>query len=647
MLRTSFLVSTIIVTLLLSDRADAQANANAVTGASDAFGFRNGDESVGIYDETSVRGFSLEAAGNYRVNGSYFVKNSGVSAFFLESNTVQIGYNTFGVVLPGPSGIVNYRLRDPARGEPSSITAGFDVFGQPYAELLLKHRTADNRASFSIGVGRVVNVRDVQGGRGGDSLLVAGAGRLTLGSLIARVFGGEYQYERAGQFRVVPAAEGLPPQIGRGRYLGQDWAREKGQRRIAGVLLDAQIAPRAGVGATLIFSQEDPSRGFTQLIQSPDASRISGSLMIALPQQRSTAWSGELRAHWQLGSGQFAHRFDLTIRGREQRGRIGGATIVPLGASDFGERPEPAPMPMLDDGDARLRDAVSQYGFGLGYRASWQDRLRVNLGLLRTDYTKRFLGADGTMHESGARPWLYNAGLAWDVQRALQLYGSYSRGLEEAGVAPSVASNRNEVLNAIIVTQRELGIRYAPGPSMSFVLAGFDTRKPYAGIDGTTGAYRFLGQVRHRGIEASLSARPVPGLSIVLGGVVLDPRLIAADTEGLGRRPVGVPSLRAIANMDYALPGVPGLSLDIGFTHVGNRPARSRKTGLGAEQLMVDAMTSINLGLRYNFKIARQGFVLRAQLLNAFNQYSWDINASETLAYSPPRRARLVLTALF
>ena len=63
-----------MVTHIASPAAWAQADANATRAAGDAFGFRSGDDSVGIYDETSVRGFNLEAAGNYRVNDSYFVR---------------------------------------------------------------------------------------------------------------------------------------------------------------------------------------------------------------------------------------------------------------------------------------------------------------------------------------------------------------------------------------------------------------------------------------------------------------------------------------------------------------------------------------------------------------------------------------------
>lgn len=122
-----------VCAMILPAAARAQADANAVKSASDAFGYRRGDESVGIYDERSVRGFSLEAAGNYRLNGTYFVKNAGTSNIFIESSSVRIGYNTLSTILPGPSGVVDYRLRDPAPGEQDLATFSLEAYGQPIA----------------------------------------------------------------------------------------------------------------------------------------------------------------------------------------------------------------------------------------------------------------------------------------------------------------------------------------------------------------------------------------------------------------------------------------------------------------------------------------------------------------------------------
>ena len=49
----------------------------------------------------------------------------------------------------------------------------------------------------------------------------------------------------------------------------------------------------------------------------------------------------------------------------------------------------------------------------------------------------------------------------------------------------------------------------------------------------------------------------------------------------------------------------------------------------------------------YRFKVEDRSFTLRGQLLNAFDDYSWQANASETLVYSEPRRYRLALSTAF
>ncbi|MDO9488896.1 MAG: TonB-dependent receptor, partial [Sphingomonadaceae bacterium] len=609
---------------------------------SDAFGFRRGDESVGIYDERSVRGFSLEAAGNYRLNGSYFVKNSGVSNFFIDSTTVRIGYNTLGSILPGPSGVVDYRLRDPAPGEASAATLTLATYGQPIIEINL--RGGSSAGSYSAGIQRNFDVRNHQGGRGGEDLLIGGTGRLTRGAVTGQIFAGEYQYLRRGEFRVM-AADVLPARIARGRYLGQDWAFDEGQRRIAGALVDAALGARSGVGATVAFGQEDPTRAYLQFFgeQAPDGTVRSD--LVVVPQQRSTAWSGEVRGHVERTDGTLLSRVDASLRARRSTASFGGGRSLALGRVAFGEAPPMVDRPAFGGAGADQMAVVDQWGVGLTYRGEIPDRLRTNFGVLRTDYVKRFTPAGGVERRNASAPWLYNAGAAMAVAGHVELYGSYTRGLEEAGVAPAAAANRNEILDAIIVTQRELGLRWAEPGGRGAVVAAFDTRKPYAGIARGGGDYRFLGNVRHRGVETSLSGRLAPGVQAIVGGVLIDADVHFGDGS-VPIRPVAVPAFRVIASLDAAVPGVAGLNLDGGVVYLGRRAARSLR-GSEGEQPAVPALATFDLGARYAFSWGGRPMVLRAQLLNLTNAFAWEVNASETLSYNEPRRARLLLTTRF
>ncbi|MEG3146222.1 hypothetical protein U1839_16335 [Sphingomonas sp. RT2P30] len=616
--------------------------------ADDAFGYTVGDDTVGIYDQSSVRGFDLESAGNYRIDGNYFVKSSGVSNFFVASTAVRTGYNTFQLNLPGPSGVVDYRLRDPARGDPTLLTVGLDEYVQPYLDFNYKHRSADERFSTSLGLGLVFDGRDAQGGEGG-SWLVAGTARASLGEAgRVRLFFGEYDYRRQGQFRIGLAGDSPPPRIVRGRYLGQGWARERGQRRIAGVLADSALGAGWSIGAIGVFSQEDPTRAFSQFFTDLRADGTVRSTLIASPQQRATAWSGEARVSWEGRTGTISHKVTAVIRGRRSRTLFGGDAVIDVGRVSYGERPVQSATPDLSAGRADLRDLVDQRGAGIAYQASWRDRVRVNVGVLRSDYTKTFEAAAG-LTSNRSLPFLYNLGVLARVAPGFETYASYSRGLEEAGTAPASAGNRNAVLNAIVVTQAELGLRYTLRPGVTAILAGFETKKPYAGLDGTTNIYGLIGSVRHRGIEASLSGPVSRDLSVVAGAVYIDPRISGAAVERgvIGVVPVGVPSLRAIANASYAVAALKGLSLDIGLTYTGEQAASSRPAGTGGRQAMLPADFSVDLGARYRFTAAGRPLTVRLQVLNVTNSYAWQVNGSETLEYTPPRRFRLAVTGEF
>jgi iron complex outermembrane receptor protein len=624
----------------------AQADANAVKSAGDAFGYRRGDESVGIYDERSVRGFSLEAAGNFRLNGTYFVKNAGISNVFIESSSVRIGYNTLGLILPGPSGVVDYRLRDPAPGEMNLATFSLEAYGQPIAELNLRHGSESGNYSYSVGASRNFDVRNYQGGSGGEDLLLAGIARLSAGPFTGRVFGGEYQYRRRGEFRIVPGPSNLPPRIPRGRYLGQDWAFDEGQRRVAGLLMDASLGRGVGVGSTVTFGQEDPTRAYLQFFDDIQDDGSARGRLVIVPQQRSTAISAEARGYFERDLGSIANRFDLSLRRRRTTASFGGAQSANLGRVQFGEAPDEIEPIDPEQWAADKDTTVNQSAVGLSYRAELLDKVRVNLGIIKTWYSKELRSSNHAGISNDSEPWLYNAGLAFSVRPRLELYGSYAKGLEETGIAPSTATNRNELLSAIIVTQREIGLRWTPKGGPGVVIAGFDTRKPYAGLDSTN-LYRFLGAVRHRGFEGSVSGKIVPGVHAVVGGVWVDAEVAISGVNSAtsSLRPVGVPRLRAIASIDAQLPWR-GLSLDAMITRVGRRAARSER-GADGTQLHVEGLTTLNLGGRYSFRVAAHDLVLRVQVLNVTNNYEWDVNTSETLAYSEPRRARVLLTARF
>ena len=69
---------------------------NAVTAAEDAFGKSVGDQSIGIYSDTSVRGFSPIDAGNVRIEGLYFDVQGNLNSRIVSGSSVRVGISAQG-----------------------------------------------------------------------------------------------------------------------------------------------------------------------------------------------------------------------------------------------------------------------------------------------------------------------------------------------------------------------------------------------------------------------------------------------------------------------------------------------------------------------------------------------------------------------
>jgi iron complex outermembrane receptor protein len=359
-------------------------------------------------------------------------------------------------------------------------------------------------------------------------------------------------------------------------------------------------------------------------------------VVFANPAQRFAADSGELRLSRAQASGPRQHRLHLSLRGRDQTRRYGGADRLAFGTVRIGAPAFVAP-PRLTFG-AQTHERIRQGTAGAAYELLWRDRGEFGFGVQKTDYEKTLRTPEGAAPASSDAPWLYNTNAAWHLSSRLALYGSHTRGLEESAVAPDTAINRDEAPPALRTRQSDLGARLLIG-RLRLNVAAFAVEKPYYGVDETR-LFRELGQVRHRGWEFSLAGEAVPGLNLVAGAVLLDARVHGEQVMSgvIGSRPVGIPERTAFAIVDYRLSKRPALSFDAGVEHAGRAAANA--TNL----LFVPARTVFNVGARYRFQAGRAPVVLRLEALNMFDHYAWQADRGGGLTYGAPRQLSAKVT---
>lgn len=629
--------------LLLCGSWDAPAFAqrtqdNAAREAQDGFGKSVGNESVGIYASGEVRGFSAADAGNNRIEGLYFDEQGEITDVIVRGSAVRLGLTAFGYPLPAPTGIVDMELRRAGSETVASIQLGISEYlGTDFtADLALP---INDRLSVNLDLG----LFDEQYVSGANAWYVSYGGVIRwkpADRFEITGFLGRYNYgdEEQGPTIFTDGAY-LPSRIERRRFFGQQWAQSAGHSQNYGAILKARFG-QWEVAAGAFNSRLMRDRYASAFFEEVDQNGIGRSFVVSGRDQGGASTSGELRVGRTFAEGPRHHRVLASFRGRSVETHYGGYALADLG---FGRVGVPAPVPEPGFAYAPLtRNRVRQLSYAMGYEMRWPSVAELNLGLTRTDYRKRVAQPDLPEASQRDQPWLWNAALALTPTSRWTLYAATTRGLEESGVAPSNATNRGEALPALRTRQYEVGARYVLG-GWQLVAAAFDIAKPYFEIDRSDGAYKQLGSVAHRGIEASLSGKPVPNLSVVVGAVFLYPRVSGqAVADGrLGRKPIGRTGVLVDAALDYQLPWLPGFSIDARILHEGRRVANA------ADTLHLPARTVIDLGARFRTRIGSVPAMFRAQVRNLGDVYGWKVSSGGGFALLQGRRAVLSVTADF
>jgi iron complex outermembrane recepter protein len=626
-----------VTAILLATAAPALAQRtgeNAVASAQDAFGTSVGSERVGLYFPQSARGFSPVQAGNVRINGMYFDYQTDLNGRLISGSNVRVGLTAQGYPFPAPTGVADFSLRLPGSEAVASTVVGIGPFGGPRLEV-----DAQLPVSETLGVAAGIGVNQEEQYYGGRRRLLTAAGvarwRPAENLEIIPFWSMLDNKGDEGQPIIFTAGAYLPPQFERRRYFGPEWAENESQGFNYGLLSTFGFGDWTVRGGAF-RSVAHNLRNFNVLFLNSSPDGESDRVVIHEAGRRSASTSGELRLTRQVVEGDRLHLVHLMTRGRMQDRRYGGSQRFDFGRGRIDEAiltPEPA----LAQGP-QTTDEVRQLTAGLGYEGRWRDVGELSLGVQRTFYEKAVVRPSGALPVSEASPWLFNGTLSVLAGRDLVFYAGYTKGLEESPVAPEIAVNRGEAPPAIITEQMDAGFRYAITPALRLVAGMFDVRKPYFALDPSR-VFRELGEVRNRGIEVSLAGQITPRLSIVLGGVFLDATVSGdqVDLGLIGRRPVGSSGRTITGALNWDLPWVQGLSLDLAYESTADRIANSANT------FVIPARYVVALGGRYRFDILDKPATFRAQLASVNNPYGYN-NLGEGFYYNPPRRLQMSLT---
>ena len=622
--------------------AETRAQDNAIGAAGDAFGSRIGQESIGLYSESLVRGFDLQQAGNYRIGDAYFVRAAGPPDTIVASSQIRVGASALPIDFPAPSGIVQYSLL-PADRERTRVELGFqhllDNNPRPYLRAFFARRSDDGRFSIAGGALGSPSARYIFG----NEAKYRSAGivpRLRLGERwLATGFHGVYVQRYQTDVVFVPAADVRLPQPDRLRYLGQDWSRFDTRNTTSGLIVASEAEANAwDYSLSAIRSRVDRPRSDFNLFDDIGADgRAQASVVVARDRGiDSRAFETAARRDWTRD----AYRNELMLLARARRSdyRSPRTATIAIGPASVWDG-APALPPPEDQAEPQSRARVGQREAGLGWQFRHRNGFAANVGLRRVRIDETALPANGPSSARRSQAWLHNASLVVPLSQRITAFAATTRGIEEAGIAPENARNRFEVLPPILARQSELGAKWQPTPTLTLLGTAFQIRKPDPGFDAN-GVYRFMEDVEHRGVELSAAGELAEGLRVVAGASWMRLRLSGERVSAgeIGPQPVGRSSRLALASFDYAPPAWRGFSLDADATYYGSRPADDRNLR------QTPGYTLLNVGARYRFALGGKPAALRLRVYNATDKYAWIVGGSGIQSYEPERRVMLSLS---
>jgi len=622
-----------------SAHAQSRSDENAVTQAEDAFGFSVGRESLGIYNAGNARGFSPTAAGNIRIDGLYFDQVYNLAGTVLDSTSIKVGLSAQGYPFAAPSGIVDLSLRRPDDKPGASLVTNFDSFGTFGVEV---DGSLPVGSKLSLGYGLNGTHVEFPDGTSNwnhtESLIARWRPAAGIEIMPFYVITNDYDDE-AGVF-YVPAGRFLPKLPKSRHHEGPWWADYRYTGVNTGVLASARLAQNWLVRLGAFRSINDVKHSFTNILDDEQPDGSGERILFADPHTKSASNSGELRLIHSIPDGPRLHVINLSLRERDSRREFGGSDFIDFGPGRIGEN-VPDPEPDQFHFGELSHDRVRQTTVGVAYDGRWKDVGEISFSISKAHFRKDTVIPDVPVAVTRDTPLLYNATAAAEISKSVAVYAGYARGLEESGTAPPNAANRNQPLPAILTEQKDAGVRFKLTKSVKAVVGVFDLSRPYFGFD-TANVFKQVGTVRSRGAEFSVSGSVTPRLDVVAGGMLLKPRVTAADTAvgNIGSRPVGLPTHLLIANANWKTPAK-GLELDLALVHRGRSPATTDN------QVFIPERARVDIGGHYRFKIARRSSTFRLQLVNLFDNSGYGLAGSGVYTSNPHRYVQGYLTVDF
>ncbi|MFJ3373618.1 TonB-dependent siderophore receptor [Pseudomonas sp. NPDC086112] len=592
---------------------------------------------VGYYENFVVRGFSLNSASSYKINGRTITGEQNVGLENKQQVELLKGLSGLQSGVSEPGGLVNYVTKRP--GDVRSVTVSTDDRGSGYLatdvggwfgseqqfglRANLAHEDLHSYVEHTNGQRDFASLA-FDWNISPNALLQLDAEYQTKEQRSApgyQLLGGSSLPHHASPKKLLAHQSGSKPVTtdalnlnGNFEYRFSDqWKGNLSASRSRVVIDDYSSfawgcygsASCAGAAVPNYFSPEGDYDIYD--FRSPDDTRRNDEVQAALSGHFET---GGLGHELSVGTSAFRRVVDK----RDAINQMIGSANINNEPADFAPYDGP-----LNDSYRRLDSR--QYGLFFNDRISFNEQWQAVLGGREVRLDEETFDSQGdTTRHTQRYEFLPQAALIYKPVQNLSLYTRYSKGLSLGGEAAWFTTNAYEILAPTVSRQIEAGIKY-DWQRISLAAALFQIRQAYQysrpNDDGTF-TFTQQGEQKNTGLELSANGWASQRLQIAASVAAIRARVTDSGTPAYeGHQAINVPTLRANLYGDYALPWFDGLAL------LGAVQYSASKYANRQGEVQTGAYAIFNIGSRYSTRIDGYDTVFRLTVDNLFDKRYW------------------------
>ena len=619
---------------------------------------------MGYYESLYIRGFPLDAATSYRINGMSVTGEQNIAFENKERLEILKGVGAMQAGAASPGGIINYVTKRPK--DVQSFTVGTGERGTQYVAADYGTFLGETK-SLGIRINAAHEnirpyVKDARGERQFFSL--AADAKISSKTLIKFDFEYQDKSQKSVPGLMLLGGTTLPTVKSDINLSHYSWVLPTEiKSKNVGLRLDHEISDSLKLFANANRSEVKINDRLAYPYGcSADVSGANGTFcsggQFDVYDFRS---DGEVRRndHFQTGltgkakTGTIHHQWTLGVS-ELKRSVYKGVSVYEYRGQDN-----------IYSLNANINPSTGSTGTIYKILDHSQSSLFAHDQIQLTERTKLFLGHrilemkqaaydvyTGNQYSSLNKIWhLPQIGASHALTSQLTNYVSYSKGVEPGTIALPDSFRNSQVMAPRRTEQVEMGSKYAINTQSLFSFAIFQSERPneYAKDYGpdSDGFNRSTlvqeGKVTNTGAEATLAFKATNRLNLLSSAMYLEAKQSGASLSSQnGKQAVGIPHWKTVLFADYLLPQVENLSVQGGWTYISSKGVTLDNS------ITAPGYHKFDAGLKYIDQLGSSQATYRLNIENLFDKFYWrDVSqtyGSNTLYPGAPRIFRVSAT---